>query len=164
MAAERVAPALRDDAEQEARIAVWQAAQSHADDPKPLGPLLTTIARRAILGVASGRPMTGEEGHRGRTRDPLRSRRTDEFNPERNDASCDDHADAVALRVAVAEALDELKPWERTYVERRWLDDRPVTEVAAQLDMSPTALANAWSRRLRPLLTERLAACAQGGL
>lgn len=157
MAAERVSPSLRDDAEQEARIAVWQVAELHADDPRPLGGLLTVVARRAVLGVAAGRPMTGEEGHQGRTRDPLRSGATDPLDPRDVDTPETDHADTVALRVAIAAALADLKPWERTYVARRFLEDRPVAEVAAEPGMSPTGLANAWARRLRPGLAASLA-------
>lgn len=156
MAAEMVSPDLRDDAEQEARIAVWRTAQRHAGDPKPLGPLLATVARRAILGVVSGRPMTGEGGRRGRTRDPLRGQHADPLDPERDDKPGGNHADNVDLRVTVAGVLDELKPWERQYVQRRFLEDRPVTEVAQGLGMSPTGLANAWSRRLRPALAQRM--------
>lgn len=156
MAAERVAPALRDDAEQEARIAVWKVAQEHADDPRPLGPLLTTVARRAIFNVVNGRPMTGESGVRGRTRDPLRGQHADPLDLERDDAARDDHADEVDLRVTVAGVLDDLAPWEREYVQQRFLLDRPVAEVAQGLGMSQNGTTNAWTRRLRPLLAQRL--------
>ncbi|TDC35705.1 sigma-70 family RNA polymerase sigma factor [Micromonospora sp. KC213] len=156
MAAERVAPALRDDAEQEARIAVWQVAQAHADDPRPLGPLLTTVARRAVRAVAVGRPMTGEEGRRGIERDPLRAGSLSELDAERDDRPQGDHADAVALRVEVARVLAGLAEWERAFVVRRFLDDRPMTEVARELGMSAGGLANAWVRRLRPALAEAL--------
>ncbi|OZV74740.1 hypothetical protein CA850_29625 [Micromonospora echinospora] len=163
MSAERVPPALRDDAEQEARIAVWTVATAHADDPRPLGPLLTTVARRAVRAVAVGRPMTGEEGRRGVERDPLRAGRLVELDTERDDAPQGDHAEAVALRVSVARALADLAPWERAYVVGRFLEDRPVAEVAADLGMSPTGLANAWSRRLRPALAEALSPLVSAG-
>ncbi|SCL32868.1 hypothetical protein GA0070616_4575 [Micromonospora nigra] len=164
MAAERVAPSLRADAEQEARIAVWQAAQAHADDPRPLGPLLTVVARRAVRAVAVGRPMTGEQGRRGVTRDPLRVGGWAEVDADRDGDPQADHADAVALRVEVARVLATLAPWERAFVVRWLLDDRPMVEVAAELGMSPGGLANAWSRRLRPMLAAALADLANSDL
>lgn len=156
IASERVEPSLRDDAVQEARIAVWRVAQEHANDPKPLGPLLTTVARRAIYGVITGRPMTGEVGKRGCERDPLRGRHTDPIDLDRDDSACDDQSDVVTLRAVIAEVLNELQPWERTYLVQRFLEDRPVAEVATGLGMSQNGLTNAWTRRLRPLLVQRL--------
>jgi len=151
MAAERLRPDLREDAEQEARIAVWRCAIKHADDPRPLGPLLTTVARRAILGVAAGRSFTGETRKQGR-KEPLRQASTEALDPADEGDTQHDPADEIALRDAVEQALAPLKPWERAYIEQHYLADRPQTDVAEALGMSVGGLANAWARRLRPQL------------
>jgi RNA polymerase sigma-70 factor (sigma-E family) len=59
-----------------------------------------------------------------------------------------DHAEAADLRVALAEALAELSPVDRAVLVLRYLDDRPVDEVARVLDISPGAVRNRSMRAL----------------
>jgi RNA polymerase sigma factor (sigma-70 family) len=155
MAAERVRPGLRDDAAQEARIAVWQAIEAHGDDPRPLDGLLTVVARRAVLDVTRGRRFTGEPSTQGR-KEPLTAANTESLDPADEGDEVADHAAEIDLREAVAAVLEGLQSWERAYVTEHYMKDRPQAEVARSLGMSVGGLSTAWSRRLRPALATAL--------
>jgi RNA polymerase sigma-70 factor (sigma-E family) len=66
-----------------------------------------------------------------------------------------DRADETDLQLLVADALAGLAPTDRVVLVMRYLEDRSVTEVAAQLGVSEGAVRNRSMRalgRLRPLL------------
>ena len=64
IAAERTttAPHLFDDAVQEGLIAAWKAENARPDAPRSY---VVGAARNGVRSVLRGRPMTGQEGHRG---------------------------------------------------------------------------------------------------
>lgn len=64
-----------------------------------------------------------------------------------------DHAEAVDLRVSLTEALAGLAPLDRAVLVLRYLDDLPVDEVAAILDLSPGAVRNRSMRALARMRT-----------
>ncbi len=64
-----------------------------------------------------------------------------------------DHAEAADLRVSLADALAGLAPLDRAVLVLRYLDDLPVDEVAATLDLSPGAVRNRSMRALARMRT-----------
>ena len=64
-----------------------------------------------------------------------------------------DHADAAGLRVSLADALAGLAPLDRAVLVLRYLDDLPVDEVAAILELSPGAVRNRSFRALARMRT-----------
>lgn len=64
-----------------------------------------------------------------------------------------DHAGAVDLQVSLANALAALAPLDRAVLVLRYLDDLPVDEVAAILDLSPGAVRNRSMRALARMRT-----------
>jgi RNA polymerase sigma-70 factor (sigma-E family) len=74
-----------------------------------------------------------------------------------HDGVARDHADAVALREVVVEALRALPPRRRTAVVLRYLEDLPVADVAAAMGCSQGAVKSHAARglaRLREVLAE----------
>jgi len=59
-----------------------------------------------------------------------------------------DHSDGVVIRAAVMDALRDLPPRQRAAVVLRYLDDLPVSEVAAALDCSEGTVKSNTSRGL----------------
>lgn len=162
MAYQRVSSADHDDAVQEARIAIWQTVEQRADEARSLSGLLTVVGRSAIADVARRKPMTGQDSRRGKTRDVLRYGAGVPLVSITQDDRVEDRTHEVELRVAVAAALAELKPWQRYYVVERFLNDRPVKDIAADLGMDVHNLFHAWTKRLKPRLAEALAPLAKG--
>jgi len=78
-------------------------------------------------------------------------RRRPEAPLEAYDRSQPDHSEDVVLRDAVMTALRGLPPRQRAAVVLRYLDDRPVAEVAAALDCSEGAVKSNTSRGLDQL-------------
>ena len=78
-------------------------------------------------------------------------RRRPEAPLEACDRSQPDHSEDVVLRDAVMTALRGLPPRQRAAVVLRYLDDRPVAEVAAALDCSEGAVKSNTSRGLDQL-------------
>lgn len=64
-----------------------------------------------------------------------------------------DHAEAADLRVTLAASLAGLAALDRAVVVLRYLDDLPVDEVAAALDLSPGAVRNRSMRALARMRT-----------
>ncbi|GAA0559869.1 SigE family RNA polymerase sigma factor [Paractinoplanes ferrugineus] len=67
------------------------------------------------------------------------------------DVGLPDHSDGIVVRDVVVKALRELPPRQRAAVVLRYLDDRPVEEVAAALECSPGTVKSNAARGLEKL-------------
>jgi RNA polymerase sigma factor (sigma-70 family) len=154
MAAERCTdrPDAFDDAVQEGLIAAWRVSKTH---PEASPQYVRASARRAVVDVLRGRPMTGQAGRRGwqdahAVADPL----TDADGVlVREPAYVEPGFDGAPVRFAVA-ALPDL---ERRYVALRFWEGHTEAEIGEALDLSAFAVAKLW-KSARTMLAPAVAA------
>lgn len=160
-------PWLYDDAYQEGLIAAWRVSQTHPDQSDAYQ---TAAARNAVVGVLSGRPLTGEDGRKGwqdahDSAGPIEVESpeggTVTLGEDRPDWGPVDGFAAVERRADLGPVLDAvrgLSERDRMYVWLRFWVGMNEPEIAEELGTTKEYLNRTWRNRIRPALREAVAA------
>lgn len=166
MAAERTkeAPHLFEDAVQEGMIAAWEASEARPDAPAAY---VHGAARKGVLTVVSGRPLTGQEGRRGwqdahDSTVPLvvQSDEGEEFALEPACPRAAQALQSVGLE-HVREAVAALPAEDAALVYARYWRGLSFAEASVVLGRPAGTLARRWTTLVRPALASALTATTE---